>query len=523
MFKDRYEPGEVIGCGASGRVFLAVDKKLNIKRAVKEISGGKGAGNEFYFLKSLRHNALPAILDIYEENGCVYIVMDHIEGVNLRELREREGPIGEPEVVSIAISLCDILGYLHGQKEPVVYRDLKPANIIRTPEGEIKLVDLGACAVYKEKGNLKLSVGSPRYAAPEQLAGGYSPLSDIFSLGKTMEALLPDRVSYVLRLVISRCTRQEPERRFPDTVKVRAALEFAAFCLIFKKYFRVVMPVCLTLGMVLMIAAWKAGVAGAVTEGPEAGGLTEAGALTEGEALMEEKTLTEEKALTDPGRDPGNNGKAVPEARGGRVGEGNLQEIKGILKEVSSQLSEGSQSVTGLLEKKLLLENIRDEINVYLSNEENGEEMMEEMREYRIADLSMLSTICKLLGQKDASARKGYFGKAADYIEELISIKGVKERPVYRMKLSDLVYIKDELGQESEAIRYLQEWENEHPHSGKEFYFAHACMLLKKEGNEKALEELYEKMKDSGEVTEDFRYEEISRQIRAYLRRRQGR
>ncbi|MBR6328337.1 MAG: serine/threonine protein kinase [Lachnospiraceae bacterium] len=548
MFRDRYEPGEVIGSGQCGRVFLAVDKKLNIKRAVKEITIGQkrgrtelsrtGAKAEFYFLRNLRHKCLPQILDIYEENDAVYIVMDYVEGVDLQTELAEKGAFPKKEVLKIGLCLCDILIYLHSQKEPVIYRDLKPANVIRTGEGEIKLVDLGACAKLGTSQS-GVSIGSPKYAAPEQLRGDFSVASDIYSLGRTLEALLGGvKKSSPLGVVINRCTKNEPAERFSKVAQVKNALLFLQIPVV---YGRVAAAIILAvfLGAAIIFGA-KRSEGGGVNESLGTGQAQE-GAETEsgdGEDAGAESLCREDAATLVGRREGAGSGTGVkegaemphgseesPEAENTwkQEEESGLSSIACRLEQVSGSLNTGKESVTGLLEEKLLLEKIREEIDECLKEaeenkaEERREILMEELREYQIADLSMLSTICKLLGQRDKTAREGYFGKAADYIEELFEIKGVKERPVYRMKLSDFVYIKDELGQQKEALQYLEEWEREHPESGKEFYFAHACMLLKSAGNEQSLERLYRRMKDSREVREDFRYEEISRQIMSYL------
>jgi len=142
----------------------------------------------------------------------------------------------------------------------------------------------------------------------------------------------------------------------------------------------------------------------------------------------------------------------------------------------------------------------------------------EEMREYKVDNLSMLATIYRLLGKKNSAFRDKYYEKAQLCIRDLFDIKEVRETSLYRMKLADLVSMKNELGEEEEAIELLEEWEKLHPEEGLELYFFHMCMLLKHEGNEGKVSKLYEKICQIPGATEDFRFDEIESQVLKYTK-----
>jgi serine/threonine protein kinase len=196
-------------------------------------------------LKRLDHPSLPRIYDIFEDEKHTYIIVDYIEGVPLDKKLREEGKFSEQRVVGWGIQLCDVLSYLHGfTPRPIIYRDIKPSNIILTGEDKLKLVDFGIAREYKP-GNPDdtVYIGTRGYAAPEQYGGGQtSTASDIYSLGVTLHHLVtgvgPDRVtcevvpireldeglSEEFEAIISKCTRKRPEERYTSAAELKAAL-----------------------------------------------------------------------------------------------------------------------------------------------------------------------------------------------------------------------------------------------------------------------------------------------------------
>ena len=197
----KYEILTEIGRGGMSIVYLAMDTHLNKQWAVKEIKK-KGSGKndeivvnsllaEANMMKRLDHPSLPRIVDIIDNDVTIYVVMDYIEGESLDKILNEYGVQPEELVIGWAKQLCDALGYLHSQKPPIIYRDMKPANVMLKPEGNIKIIDFGIAREYKEQNLADTTVlGTKGYAPPEQYSGQTDPRSDIFALGMTMHHLL---------------------------------------------------------------------------------------------------------------------------------------------------------------------------------------------------------------------------------------------------------------------------------------------------------------------------------------------
>lgn len=201
VIDNKYEILREIGTGGMSVVYLAMDTHLNKQWAVKEIrKKGSNKNDEIVvnsllaeanMMKRLDHPALPRIVDIIDNGVTIYIVMDYIEGESLDKILARYGPQQEELVIEWAKYLCDVLSYLHAQKPPIIYRDMKPSNIMLKPEGTIKIIDFGIAREYKEQNTMDTTVlGTMGYAPPEQYSGQTDARSDIFALGMTMHHLL---------------------------------------------------------------------------------------------------------------------------------------------------------------------------------------------------------------------------------------------------------------------------------------------------------------------------------------------
>jgi serine/threonine protein kinase len=203
----RYTIIKLLGQGGMGAVYKAQDLRDQQKVvAVKEMSQSGIAGQELQdaisaftreaeMLMLLKHRSLPQVYHQFEENGRRYLLMDFIEGVTLEKLWEsyqNQGKLIRIErVINISMQLCSVLDYLHRQQPPIIFRDLKPANIMINQQGRIYLIDFGIARLFKtgqEKDTVAL--GSPGYAAPEQYGRATSPQSDIYSLGAVLHQLL---------------------------------------------------------------------------------------------------------------------------------------------------------------------------------------------------------------------------------------------------------------------------------------------------------------------------------------------
>lgn len=238
----KYEVLREIGRGGMSVVYLAMDTHLNKQWAVKEIRK-KGSGKndevvvnsllaEANMMKRLDHPSLPRIVDIIDNGVTIYVVMDYIEGESLDKILNEYGAQSEEMVIGWAKQLCDALGYLHSQKPPIIYRDMKPANVMLKPEGNIKIIDFGIAREYKEQNLADTTVlGTKGYAPPEQYSGQTDARSDIFALGMTMhhlltgvdprsgEAYAPVRqwnpeLSEGIEIIIDRCVEPAAENRY---------------------------------------------------------------------------------------------------------------------------------------------------------------------------------------------------------------------------------------------------------------------------------------------------------------------
>lgn len=206
----KYEILSEIGRGGMSYVYLAQDKRLTKSWAVKEIrtrgnSKDEGVINsliaEAYLMKDLDYPDVPSIVDMIETGETMYIIMDYVEGEPLNEVLERDGSQQMEKVLEWSIQLCGVLRYLHTQDPPIIYRDLKPANIRLKPDGKIKMLDFGTACRYKNgklidtvaKGKLvkAVAMGTPGYAPPEQHdLGSTDTRADIYAFGMTMHHLL---------------------------------------------------------------------------------------------------------------------------------------------------------------------------------------------------------------------------------------------------------------------------------------------------------------------------------------------
>lgn len=188
----RYKIVDILGQGGTAQVLLAENIVLNNIWAVKVLPMDSQwisyQLEEVEILKGLSHPMLPRIVDLFKDNENFYIVMDYFSGSNLQDLVRKEGRISEKVLVKWTIELLEVLEYLHSRNPPVIYRDLKPANIIVDETGRLKLVDFGTARFHREGANEDtIYIGTQGYAAPEQYGAGRSDQrTDLFNLGMTL-------------------------------------------------------------------------------------------------------------------------------------------------------------------------------------------------------------------------------------------------------------------------------------------------------------------------------------------------
>ena len=206
ILDNRYRVIQALAEGAMGAVYRAEDLRLAGKhRALKELLQHWGtpeerAEAEAWFLREgetlmrLQHPAIPVVHDTFSEGQRHYLVMDLVEGRSLEQVLVEEGRPGLPEsrVLPWAEQVLDVLSYLHGRPDPLIFRDLKPANLMLTPQGQIRLIDFGIARAITRQAQ-GTAIGTPGYAPPEQYQGLAEPASDLYALGATMHHLLTGR------------------------------------------------------------------------------------------------------------------------------------------------------------------------------------------------------------------------------------------------------------------------------------------------------------------------------------------
>jgi Tol biopolymer transport system component/predicted Ser/Thr protein kinase len=257
LLHKRYRIVEILGQGGMGSVYRALDENLGVEVAVKEnlFTTDEYARQfrlEAVILANLRHPNLPRVTDhfVIGDQGQ-YLIMDYIEGEDLRQRMERQGVISEEEAILIGAAMCDALDYLHSRKPSIIHRDVKPGNVKITPDGRIYLVDFGLAKIVK--GSQATTTGAramtPGYSPPEQYGTARTDArTDIYSLGATLYAALtgviPEdglaramdnvdltpirkrnpRVSRRLAAAIEKAMAVRPEDRFQSALEFKEAL-----------------------------------------------------------------------------------------------------------------------------------------------------------------------------------------------------------------------------------------------------------------------------------------------------------
>lgn len=280
----KYEIIKPLGAGGEGCVYLAKDGTLSRLVAVKRMEGrrnekpeeaekdtvrevflaaeeiteeaaedmsedttGEEVLPEAAFLRDLGHPMLPVVYDLFYEDGW-YLVLEYIEGISLHNYIKKTGYVEEEQGRIWAKALLEILEYFHTRKPPVIYRDLKPGNIMVCPDKSLRLVDLGAACLksYEKDRDLQMALTSG-YGAPEQRAGigGHiyaDERSDIYALGRVLYYMMtgadPGKPPYgnlpvhvynpligeEMERVIDKCTRENPEERYQVVEEIRQDL-----------------------------------------------------------------------------------------------------------------------------------------------------------------------------------------------------------------------------------------------------------------------------------------------------------
>lgn len=252
----RYRVVREIGRGGFSQVFLAMDEKANRKVAVKTVDASqtkdaslvcKAFMDEVRIMQQLNDPHIPKIYEVIRQGDNIFtIVMELIEGRSLDQTLKEQGILTESAVLPIARQLAETLDYLHSRTAPIIYRDVKPANIILTNTAEVKLLDFGAARKYRPGRTADtVCLGTRGYAAPEQYGGmgqtdartdiyglgitlyqmvtGQNPLQEGFCVSPAREA--NPNLSYGLEYIIQKCTQRDPAMRFQSAAELLTALD----------------------------------------------------------------------------------------------------------------------------------------------------------------------------------------------------------------------------------------------------------------------------------------------------------
>ena len=238
----KYKVLEQIGKGGMSHVYLVLNEKVNKTWAMKEVL--KDGMENFKILKKLHHPSLPSVVDVIEQEESILIVMDYIEGIPLNKVLKKQGAQPQEKVIEWAKQLCRVLDYLHSKN--IIYRDLKPSNIILKPDGTLALIDFGTAREFKGyKIEDTTCLGTRGYAAPEQYGGKgeTDARTDIYSLGVTLYHLVtghnPSKPPYEIRPIrqcneklstgletmIIKCTKNNPNERYRSCEEMLEDLE----------------------------------------------------------------------------------------------------------------------------------------------------------------------------------------------------------------------------------------------------------------------------------------------------------
>jgi tetratricopeptide (TPR) repeat protein/predicted Ser/Thr protein kinase len=264
VLDNRYRILELLGEGGMGSVYKAENQRMPgplwaIKELLLEAFADPQEMHEAVErfekestlmgqLTVLPHPRLPRVIDRFTDHGRYYFVMEFVPGKSLdRLLEEAKQPLPERQVLEWAIQVCEALSFIHRQTPPVILRDLKPGNIMITPQGDVKLIDFGIARIWKpgQKSNTE-NLGTMTYASPEHLGqtGQTDARSDIYSLGATMYHLLTNeeptpldtpppgslrghnpQISPAVETIVIKAMQLDPNRRFQSATAMQSALQ----------------------------------------------------------------------------------------------------------------------------------------------------------------------------------------------------------------------------------------------------------------------------------------------------------
>ena len=211
-----YHMVRLLGQGAFSQVLLVQQHETDMLLACKVSDRKELARREGRLLTSVDHPLFPRFCGLWEEGESAFLLMEYVCGSSLEELLRRRGALSQIQTARIGMELAEGIKFLHQLPDPILYRDVKPANIMIRQDGRVKLLDMGcACELRQPDG---ARAGTPGYAAPEQLEeGGILSFScDVYGLARTLEVIAGKNCGGKLGRVIKACVAEKSEQRIPD-------------------------------------------------------------------------------------------------------------------------------------------------------------------------------------------------------------------------------------------------------------------------------------------------------------------
>lgn len=228
----RYKIIEQLSCSKMSEVYLAIDRELARKWTIKKMLCTDEVVRECIFnemnsMKKFHDRRVSAIRECFIEGEKVCLVMEYIEGVELGKIIRDEPELAHGKALEWGIQIAQIISMLHKNTPSIIYRDLKPQNIILQPNGMLCLIDFGAAKIKTDNAYDRYAVGTKGYAAPEQENGMSDERSDIYTFGKTLGKICGKNKIFGIGKVISRCTaaRDKRYRTMDEVVKALKILE----------------------------------------------------------------------------------------------------------------------------------------------------------------------------------------------------------------------------------------------------------------------------------------------------------
>jgi serine/threonine-protein kinase len=201
VLAERYRLVRLLGRGAMGCVYLADDLRLEQPVAIKLLYPWSGESpdqhgrllDEVRFARSVSNANVCRVYDVGESDAHLFLVMEHIDGINLREMLAH-GALPEEQAVAVSVQICRGLAAIHEQG--LLHRDLKPANVMIDADGQVRLTDFGLAVSAEATGDSSMIAGTPAYMAPEQLLGEVSVRSDLYAVGMVLHEIFTGRRAY---------------------------------------------------------------------------------------------------------------------------------------------------------------------------------------------------------------------------------------------------------------------------------------------------------------------------------------